>query len=568
MASNTTSTVSQATSPSTMTSVGVVAPPPAASLAKSAAVTLQPQQTAVNPVAAEVTASQIQVPSTAGAAPAPKSASRLRQARPNIPQEGKDVISERGEYAKRFNAHYRELVRQFYPAYRVSSGNETKRMLANEIISIIKLQGGRFFGGKSGREIMTHEQALVKVMKALKDHRRNDVVQQQRPKEAPTEFKDTKYWHMIERPGSQSTTSTEQQRALELQAKARATAGMPPLPQTTGNNASTTGSTAGVAPPIPTVGGGTAVIHTLNGGNVHKSPPPVPEATPAAPGAAPEPTITETRPSVSATPPATTVPGPSTSTAPRPVLPPPPAENGTAMSSPVSAKPAVIPPQPNSSPKPGVDVVCGRGEQAKRFNGHYRDLIRQFTPAYTSSSSMPLKRLLANEILNHIKSRGGRFFDGQGKLLTHHQSLVKTMKALKDAKRIHNVINHATLYSGMTGAPTTVALGAMNSQPSTTPAFPRQGGMEYARPGVGLAATSAANTTSGATSSASTFAPAQQTPAPSSVVTITNSGNNQAATRTVTDDAKQEDDDDDRVKNLSRDELEALGVLSQLGRAG
>ena len=128
------------------------------------------------------------------------------------------------------------------------------------------------------------------------------------------------------------------------------------------------------------------------------------------------------------------------------------------------------------------------------------------------------------------------------------------------------MINHATLYSGMTGAPTTVALGSMNSQPSTTPAFPRQGGMEYARPGVGLAATSAVNTS--ATSSAASFAPAPQTSAPSSVVTTKNSGNNQAATRTVTDDAKQDDDDDDRVKNLSRDELEALGVLSQLGRAG
>ncbi|KAL7578931.1 hypothetical protein ACA910_006904 [Epithemia clementina (nom. ined.)] len=86
--------------------------------------------------------------------------------------------------------------------------------------------------------------------------------------------------------------------------------------------------------------------------------------------------------------------------------------------------------------KIGLDVMCRKGEYAKRVNEHYRFLIRQFYPAYACSISTTLKRLLADEICKIIHQRGGRFINGTSKQeLAPDKCRSKVMKALKDYKR-------------------------------------------------------------------------------------------------------------------------------------
>eukprot|EP00527_Entomoneis_sp_CCMP2396_P005475 CAMPEP_0198142424 /NCGR_PEP_ID=MMETSP1443-20131203/5213_1 /TAXON_ID=186043 /ORGANISM="Entomoneis sp., Strain CCMP2396" /LENGTH=207 /DNA_ID=CAMNT_0043805421 /DNA_START=107 /DNA_END=727 /DNA_ORIENTATION=+ len=89
-----------------------------------------------------------------------------------------------------------------------------------------------------------------------------------------------------------------------------------------------------------------------------------------------------------------------------------------------------------TTPREGLDVTCGRGEKAKKNNAHYRKLIQQFFPAYANSVTRDLKPMIAQEIINIVKSRGGRFFDEKtGVVLTQKQAHSKVMKALKDYKR-------------------------------------------------------------------------------------------------------------------------------------
>jgi len=96
----------------------------------------------------------------------------------DIAKEGKDVICQRGELAKNFNTHYRDLIRTFYPAYALSSSCAFKRQMAEEITSIIRKRGGRFLKSRQGPELSNCE-AQLKVLKALKDFKRQDPAHKQ-----------------------------------------------------------------------------------------------------------------------------------------------------------------------------------------------------------------------------------------------------------------------------------------------------------------------------------------------------------------------------------------------------
>mmetsp|Transcript_8541 Transcript_8541/g.18461 ORF Transcript_8541/g.18461 Transcript_8541/m.18461 type:complete len:452 (-) Transcript_8541:764-2119(-) len=117
---------------------------------------------------------------------------------------------------------------------------------------------------------------------------------------------------------------------------------------------------------------------------------------------------------------------------------PPPAAAATAAAAHSHPVAATTTTTAAATPRLGLDVICGRGEEVKRFNEHYRVLIRNYTTAYLNcSNNIALKRLLANEVCNEILQRGGRFFQSPRglELLSRRDALVKIMKALKDSKR-------------------------------------------------------------------------------------------------------------------------------------
>ena len=109
-----------------------------------------------------------------------------------------------------------------------------------------------------------------------------------------------------------------------------------------------------------------------------------------------------------------------------------------------------------TAPRPGIDVKMGRGESAKQFNAHYRELIALFHTAYVNvRCNMGMKRLLAEEVVQIIYSnQDGRFYDAKGVLMSRHQALEKTQKALKDYKR-RNVQSTTRSRRGINAAETT-----------------------------------------------------------------------------------------------------------------
>lgn len=98
------------------------------------------------------------------------SSSATSHSRPNYPfSPNQDVLSGRGEYYKRNNRFYRQLVTDYFPAYDASKDNNEKRAIAAEVVEIVHKQGGRFLDNE-GKEL-SEWSAVHKTMKALKDRR-------------------------------------------------------------------------------------------------------------------------------------------------------------------------------------------------------------------------------------------------------------------------------------------------------------------------------------------------------------------------------------------------------------
>lgn len=98
-----------------------------------------------------------------------------------------------------------------------------------------------------------------------------------------------------------------------------------------------------------------------------------------------------------------------------------------------------------SAPRQDIDVVPGRGEKAKRYNGHYLELVHAFAPGYQQTQfKNPLKRLMAKEIYCRIKSKDGRFLEEDPeckekyKEMNENDAIRKIMKALKDCNKTVN----------------------------------------------------------------------------------------------------------------------------------
>jgi hypothetical protein len=82
-------------------------------------------------------------------------------------QVGKDVLCGRGQKIKVLNEHYRNIIRDNYPAYVATKCDITKREIAKRLWSqIVEENGGRFLD-INGVEL-NKPMAVLKVMKALK----------------------------------------------------------------------------------------------------------------------------------------------------------------------------------------------------------------------------------------------------------------------------------------------------------------------------------------------------------------------------------------------------------------
>lgn len=82
----------------------------------------------------------------------------------------------------------------------------------------------------------------------------------------------------------------------------------------------------------------------------------------------------------------------------------------------------------------GKDVVSGKGGKVQQLNRHFRNMVAAAYPTYDSTSSKISKRKIGLKIYQAIIDRGGRFLDPDGKPMDRPKSVLKVMKALKDAK--------------------------------------------------------------------------------------------------------------------------------------
>lgn len=90
---------------------------------------------------------------------------------------------------------------------------------------------------------------------------------------------------------------------------------------------------------------------------------------------------------------------------------------------------------------PGVckdDVLCGRGKGANNFIGNrrFRELVMQFRDTYSNSSRRADKRVICNQIIDAVRSRGGRFLvkakHDTWNELEHEKILIKVSQALRE----------------------------------------------------------------------------------------------------------------------------------------
>mmetsp|Transcript_2491 Transcript_2491/g.5433 ORF Transcript_2491/g.5433 Transcript_2491/m.5433 type:complete len:548 (-) Transcript_2491:19-1662(-) len=82
----------------------------------------------------------------------------------------------------------------------------------------------------------------------------------------------------------------------------------------------------------------------------------------------------------------------------------------------------------------GKDVVSGKGGKVQQLNRHFRNMVAAAYPTYDATSSKISKRKIGLKIYQTIIDRGGRFLDLDGKPMDRPKSILKVMKALKDAK--------------------------------------------------------------------------------------------------------------------------------------
>jgi hypothetical protein len=91
----------------------------------------------------------------------------------------------------------------------------------------------------------------------------------------------------------------------------------------------------------------------------------------------------------------------------------------------------------------GNDVLCGRGKGANNFIGNrrFRDIVMKFRETYTASSRRADKRNICLQIIEEVKSLGGRFLvknEGRDRntsewtILTGDKILVKVSQALRE----------------------------------------------------------------------------------------------------------------------------------------
>ena len=73
-------------------------------------------------------------------------------------------------------------------------------------------------------------------------------------------------------------------------------------------------------------------------------------------------------------------------------------------------------------------------QQAQQYNKHFRKLITDAFPRYNATQSKIEKREIGIRIYLSIVKAGGRFLDAQGNPMNRSKAILKTMKALKDAK--------------------------------------------------------------------------------------------------------------------------------------
>ena len=85
-------------------------------------------------------------------------------------KEGVDVVcGVSGAEDQRYNEHYRSLIRSFSPGY-VRSRNSLRRLMADEICSLIESNGGRFINITTLKEL-SPKLKIDKIRKALKDQK-------------------------------------------------------------------------------------------------------------------------------------------------------------------------------------------------------------------------------------------------------------------------------------------------------------------------------------------------------------------------------------------------------------
>lgn len=90
----------------------------------------------------------------------------------------------------------------------------------------------------------------------------------------------------------------------------------------------------------------------------------------------------------------------------------------------------------NYSYRAGLDVLAGRSERIKKNNLFYRLQIHEHFALYNGCEDHD-KRHVAQMIVHAVQSRGGRFLDSQGNVMSDRKALKKTMKALKDLRKTH-----------------------------------------------------------------------------------------------------------------------------------
>ncbi|KAL7580147.1 hypothetical protein ACA910_012903 [Epithemia clementina (nom. ined.)] len=82
----------------------------------------------------------------------------------------------------------------------------------------------------------------------------------------------------------------------------------------------------------------------------------------------------------------------------------------------------------------GKDVVSGKGGKVQQLNRHFRNMVAAAYPTYDSTTSKISKRKIGLKIYQAIIDRGGKFLDLDGNPMDRPKSILKVMKALKDAK--------------------------------------------------------------------------------------------------------------------------------------